>query len=302
MPYYDLNKIKEIPIRDIVENCYNLELKEKGDKIFCNIRKEKTASCCLYIEQNTFYDYGNNIGGSVIDFVKAVDNVDFNTAVDFLAKQYNIQPENMKTNSKPLRFISKEVYNYLGINADNVFSNINTEDFKEFSAQKYWQVKKKYNNMSMCELQVKDKVLHDKLIKLRNIEDLKSIKSTYKIYENILTSEDFYSKDYFRLLRAKFEVQKLGYQINKTAKLLAYALEDKKYENYMVDFEKVLENEDWKGWILGFVDIDLSKITGKTIRLNICLPSKVVRRIDNLASARGESRSSYIASLAMQAR
>ncbi len=67
-------------------------------------------------------------------------------------------------------------------------------------------------------------------------------------------------------------------------------------------FEKVLENEDWKGWILGFVDIDLSKATGKTVRLNICLPSRVVRRIDNLASARGESRSSYIASLAMQAR
>ncbi len=67
-------------------------------------------------------------------------------------------------------------------------------------------------------------------------------------------------------------------------------------------FEKILENKDWKGWILGFVDIDLSKITGKTIRLNICLPSKVVRRIDSLAAKRGESRSSYIASLAMQAR
>ncbi len=67
-------------------------------------------------------------------------------------------------------------------------------------------------------------------------------------------------------------------------------------------FEKILENEDWKGWILGFVDIDMSKLTGKTIRLNISLPSKVVRRIDNLAAAQGESRSSYIASLAMQAR
>ncbi len=67
-------------------------------------------------------------------------------------------------------------------------------------------------------------------------------------------------------------------------------------------FEKIQKNEDWKGWLFGFVDIDPSKVTGKTVRLNICLPARVVRRIDNLASARGESRSSYIASLAMQAR
>lgn len=67
-------------------------------------------------------------------------------------------------------------------------------------------------------------------------------------------------------------------------------------------FEKILENKEWKGWIFGFVEIDLSKVTGKTVRLNICLPSRVVRRIDTLATAQGESRSAYIARLVMQAK
>ena len=67
-------------------------------------------------------------------------------------------------------------------------------------------------------------------------------------------------------------------------------------------FEKILENKEWKGWIFGFVDIEPSKVTGKTVRLNICLPSRVVRRIDALAATQGESRSAYIARLAMQAR
>lgn len=49
------------------------------------------------------------------------------------------------------------------------------------------------------------------------------------------------------------------------------------------------------------VDVDLDKLSDKTERINICLPSRVLRRLDNLARKNNENRSSYIASLVMSA-
>ena len=59
--------------------------------------------------------------------------------------------------------------------------------------------------------------------------------------------------------------------------------------------EKLFNNEDYKGctWLL--VDIDLDALSDKTERLNICLPSRALRRLDALANRHGESRSGFIA-------
>jgi predicted RNase H-like HicB family nuclease len=57
---------------------------------------------------------------------------------------------------------------------------------------------------------------------------------------------------------------------------------------------EIIKNPDYAGWIVGVADIDLSKLTDKTERLNICLPSRVLRRLDRCASKAGESRSGYL--------
>lgn len=43
------------------------------------------------------------------------------------------------------------------------------------------------------------------------------------------------------------------------------------------------------------VDIDLSKVNAKAVRLNINLPENLVRRIDQAAEARRVSRSAFLA-------
>lgn len=64
-------------------------------------------------------------------------------------------------------------------------------------------------------------------------------------------------------------------------------------------------DEDYQGGFWMMVDIDLSKVRSKAMRLNITLPERLVRSIDEYAASHHLSRSAFLASAAeraMQAR
>lgn len=68
----DIEAIKQVPIMRFVQE-FNLPYKRSGvNRVYCDIRREKTPSCCIYEDQNSFYDYGSGTGGSVIDFYMAL--------------------------------------------------------------------------------------------------------------------------------------------------------------------------------------------------------------------------------------
>ena len=54
-------------------------------------------------------------------------------------------------------------------------------------------------------------------------------------------------------------------------------------------------NPEFSGWVWAVVAVDLAELSDKTERVNITLPSRVLRRIDAAAKAAGESRSGFIA-------
>jgi predicted RNase H-like HicB family nuclease len=54
-------------------------------------------------------------------------------------------------------------------------------------------------------------------------------------------------------------------------------------------------NPEYKGWTWAVVAVDLAALSDKTERVNITLPTRVLRRIDQDAKRCGESRSGYIA-------
>lgn len=64
-------------------------------------------------------------------------------------------------------------------------------------------------------------------------------------------------------------------------------------------FDDIAKNPEYQGWYFASVEIDLDKLLDKTERINISLPSKVLRRLDNQAKRFGETRSGYIASLVL---
>ena len=55
----------------------------------------------------------------------------------------------------------------------------------------------------------------------------------------------------------------------------------------------------YQGWTLGIVDLDPSLFDDSIERVNITLPRRVLRRLDDLAAARHQSRGAFIADLTM---
>jgi predicted RNase H-like HicB family nuclease len=60
-------------------------------------------------------------------------------------------------------------------------------------------------------------------------------------------------------------------------------------------------NPEFAGWIWAVVGVDLAQLSDKAERINITLPARVLRRIDAAAKLAGESRSGFIAHLALRA-
>ena len=59
------------------------------------------------------------------------------------------------------------------------------------------------------------------------------------------------------------------------------------------------KKREFRGWTWALVTIDLASLSDKAERINITLPSRVLRRIDQAAKAAGETRSGYIARRAL---
>ena len=66
--------------------------------------------------------------------------------------------------------------------------------------------------------------------------------------------------------------------------------------------EKLRKDRSLRGWLWAVVSVDLSQLSDKTERVNITLPSRVLRRIDAAAKEAGESRYGYIARRAIGTR
>ena len=62
------------------------------------------------------------------------------------------------------------------------------------------------------------------------------------------------------------------------------------------------ENSNYAGWTFGVITLDPALLDDTTERVNITLPRRVLKRLDALARAAGESRSGYIAHLTLEER
>ena|ERR1035438_9235582 len=64
--------------------------------------------------------------------------------------------------------------------------------------------------------------------------------------------------------------------------------------------EAIRANPAWRGWAVGVISLDPALLDDTTERVNITLPRRVLRRLDALARAAGESRSGFIAHLTLE--
>jgi len=64
--------------------------------------------------------------------------------------------------------------------------------------------------------------------------------------------------------------------------------------------ENVHRLPGYEGWTIGIVDLDPALFDDSIERVNITLPKRVLRRLDDLATARHQSRGAFIADLTMR--
>lgn len=83
--YIDLDTAKDVPIMDILTG-YNISSKAiGGNKFRFKLRAEdKTPSATAYVDNNSFYDYGDSKGGSVVDLIMVIESCEFKEALDKL--------------------------------------------------------------------------------------------------------------------------------------------------------------------------------------------------------------------------
>jgi predicted RNase H-like HicB family nuclease len=66
------------------------------------------------------------------------------------------------------------------------------------------------------------------------------------------------------------------------------------------NIEGHMDNPDFADGVWAIVEVDLSKLSGKTQRVNITLPERLLTMMDNYAMQQGESRSGLIARATME--
>lgn len=84
----------------VIEQYTKLRKAGKNFKGCCPIHQEKHPSLTVYPDQQMFHCYGCNRGGDVIEFIMAVENVDFRQAVGVLNGTKRSQEENRRTPSQ----------------------------------------------------------------------------------------------------------------------------------------------------------------------------------------------------------
>ncbi len=73
------------PIDSVMSGYANLIRRGRNAVCLCPFHSEKTPSCTVYLENNSFYCFGCGTGGDVVTFIMKIENLDYIEALKFLA-------------------------------------------------------------------------------------------------------------------------------------------------------------------------------------------------------------------------
>ena len=78
------------PIDRVMQSYVNIIRKGHNFVCSCPFHSEKTPSCTIYPDTQSFYCFGCGVGGDVVTFIKKIENLEYMEAVRFLAERANI--------------------------------------------------------------------------------------------------------------------------------------------------------------------------------------------------------------------
>lgn len=97
----------ENPIEDVFSSYTLLRRQGSNFKCLCPFHSERTPSCTVYRDTQSFYCFGCGAGGDVITFIKRIENLNYIEAVRFLAERAGLTVPENNYNDKTLKEKSK---------------------------------------------------------------------------------------------------------------------------------------------------------------------------------------------------
>lgn len=174
--YYDLNLIKAIPILDV---CYQLgiQVEKKGDRYWCKLRNERTASVRLNTHEspNSYVDFGgSNRKSDVIQFVCEALNISRGDSIKYLANAFSIPSERMDYHSTDLAIWE---YEKIGMYGDLATKNF-TFDLERQSVERVAELSSKYD-MPMSDLRKKHPKIYEQLLRDKAVPFVRDLRNDY---------------------------------------------------------------------------------------------------------------------------
>lgn len=187
-----LERIKDISILDICQ-VLGIEVNKRGNKYWCKLRNERTASCVLNAHKspNTYCDFGG--GGKehdVIQFVSEALSLSRADAIKYLADKFNIVRERQ---NNPNNELANWEYEKLGLCGDLATKNF-TFDIERQGIARVAELSQKYG-MPMNDLRQKHPKMYEQLLKDHALPTVRDLRNTYYLslisLHNIMKMEDF---------------------------------------------------------------------------------------------------------------
>ncbi len=87
------------PIDSVMSSYVSLNRRGRNAVCLCPFHSEKSPSCTVYLDNNSFYCFGCGTGGDVITFIMKIENLDYVEAIKFLADRAGMSmPDEAKNN------------------------------------------------------------------------------------------------------------------------------------------------------------------------------------------------------------
>ena len=126
-----LDRLKDANrIDDIMSNYVQIKRAGSVSKCLCPFHSEKTASCTIYPDTQSFYCFGCGAGGDVITFIMKIENLDYLEAVKMLAERSGIPlPEDSSKGDDTVRK-KQRLYEIIREAARFFFNNLRSPNGK----------------------------------------------------------------------------------------------------------------------------------------------------------------------------
>ena len=79
------------PIDNVMGAYVNIIRRGRNYVCSCPFHSEKTPSCTVFMDTQSFYCFGCGAGGDVITFIMKIENLDFTEAVKLLAQRSGLE-------------------------------------------------------------------------------------------------------------------------------------------------------------------------------------------------------------------